>query len=72
MSERVRRSYRTTDRGLAGRQRRVARACDRSLGQTGAEALPQLIGLMADEDVVIREAATSAVVRIGPVRRRSD
>ena len=25
-----------------------------------------LIGLMADEDVLIREAATNAIVRIGP------
>ena len=38
-----------------------------SLGQMGIEAVPQLIGLMADEDVVIREAAATAVVRIGPV-----
>jgi len=37
-----------------------------SLGQIGEEAVPQLIGLMADEDMLIREAATSAVVRIGP------
>ena len=36
-----------------------------SLGQTGQDALPRLIDLMADEDVVIREAATSAVVRMG-------
>ena len=39
-----------------------------SLGQMGIEAVPQLIGLMADEDVVIREAAATAVVRIGPGR----
>ena len=43
-----------------------------SLGQMGIEAVPQLIGLMADEDVVIREAAATAVVRIGPVGVRSD
>ena len=30
-----------------------------SLGQMGHEAIPQLIGLMADEDVVIREAAAN-------------
>ena len=38
-----------------------------SLGQMGVDAVPQLIGLMADEDTVIREAAATAVVRIGPV-----
>ena len=32
-----------------------------SLGQMGSDAVPRLIGLMADEDVVIREAATTAV-----------
>ena len=42
-----------------------------SLSQVGEDAVGPLIGLMADEDVVIREAATSAAVRIGPVRRRS-
>ena len=36
-----------------------------SLGQMGLEALPRLIGLLADEDIVIREAATSAIIRIG-------
>ncbi|MEK6525992.1 MAG: HEAT repeat domain-containing protein, partial [Nitrospirota bacterium] len=29
-----------------------------SLGQMGLEALPRLIGMLADEDTVIREAAT--------------
>ena len=37
-----------------------------SLSQVGEDAVGPLIGLMADEDVLIREAATSAIVRIGP------
>ena len=35
-----------------------------SLSQVGEDAVGPLIGLMADEDVLIREAATSAIVRI--------
>src|SRR5262249_58654133 len=37
-----------------------------SLSQLGEEAIGPLIGLMADEDVLIREAATVADRRGGP------
>src|SRR6185437_1350275 len=36
-----------------------------SLGQTGPQALSRLIDLMAVDDAVIREAASSAVERMG-------
>ncbi|MEE8041796.1 MAG: HEAT repeat domain-containing protein, partial [Pseudomonadales bacterium] len=38
-----------------------------SLGQIGTDALSRLIDLMDDEDAVIREAACTATVRMGPV-----
>ena len=46
----------------------VARPCDGEPRTDGGSRPFPTIGLMADEDVVIREAAATAVVRIGPVR----